>query len=642
MPNDTPAPAQLLEQLQARYPHTTPADREPTGNRQLAAALSTVKQIDGVHQLLLDRLADTDGRDELVLSARDAALLAWVDEAFRIAFRDTAVDSQLSRLVLNWLPVAAAVAITDQQFLLIGEHPLQKLLDAVHSQCMGWHPDLGRAGTPLLSNIETISQQARQYFENPQQGFAAITDELQEFMKAESLSFSRTQERVIETEHGRLKAMSARVTAGRAINDFMQGKQFPEKIFEFLHGSWFDSLQLLLILHGPESEQWSRALLVTDTLIWTVQPIDLSDEDRRQRLYKVIPKIPRELRQLLISLEYDAEAAEAALATVEDIHIRLLRNRPPDFVSAEPIDLGPVATRTRVSQQMLQEIETLKEGQWFLIKKEKGEVLRIRLALKMDDYGQLLFVNRLGAKTFSKSFEEFAYLLNNVHVRLLPSQSGFSHALVLAAGLEPEDELPAAEPAPQRVPEPTPAPEPTPDPDLDLALEPLSDLTPEPVPEPTPDPVPDPTPDPVFELAPDPVPDPDPIPAPAPAPAPEPASTATPKMSIESISWPSPTRPEEISTGNAVLDQISIGSWVLFKDQEEAILCKLAVRIADRDMYLFVNNRGKRERELNRNDLLALIESDALELIEEKSSFEDAVSGLVRNFRDEGLEEEQE
>ena len=80
----------------------------------------------------------------------------------------------------------------------------------------------------------------------------------------------------------------------------------------------------------------------------------------------------------------------------------------------------------------------------------------------------------------------------------------------------------------------------------------------------------------------------------------------------------------------------------MFKDQEEAILCKLAVRIADRDMYLFVNNRGQRERELNRSQLIELFEKDQLEMVPEKSSFEEAVAELVRNFRTDGVEEEAE
>jgi hypothetical protein len=46
--------------------------------------------------------------------------------------------------------------------------------------------------------------------------------------------------------------------------------------------------------------------------------------------------------------------------------------------------------------------------------------LRIKLALKMDDTTQLLFVNRLGVKALQKSFEEFAYLLSVGAVTALP------------------------------------------------------------------------------------------------------------------------------------------------------------------------------------------------------------------------------
>lgn len=600
MPIDTSAPDQLRQQLLEKYPQSPQPGGSPMEKAALLTALRTLHSAGDMQQSLLDSLADASnlGSEDFSLSGPDTAILGWIDETFRIALNESNLDPLLAVPMRKLLPLVAAIAITDDQFLEIGDHPLHQLIDTIYSRCTGWHDGLGRGGSSVLALVEDTSTQALKYFKDQAPDFAQLQGKLEQSLDLEIPSFERIQERVIETERGRLKAQSARVTAGRAINDFMRGKVFPAEITEFLQGPWFDSLQLILIMQGPESQAWSRALLVTDTLVWTMQPCDLSDEDHRQRLYKVIPKIPRELRQLLVSLKNDNAATESALATIEDIHFGLLRSRPPKFQSAPQIDLGPTATRTRVSKHMLQQIEALDAGQWFVIEQGDGKELRAQLALKLDDYGQLLFVNGIGARALSKSFEEFAFLLSNRRAHHLSTESVFSRSLQLAAGdiLVKQDVAEDGEEEMEFV-------------DFEVVDFEVVD----------------------FELAAEP----DPAAA-------EDVEDVAVAEDVEDASSQEGEPALETLPGQAVLDRLAIGSWVLFKSETGNTLCKLAVRITGKDQFLFVNNRGKRQHELNSAELRQLIEDNQLELVEEKSSFEDAVSNLVRNFRDNNTEEAQE
>ncbi len=393
-------PAELKRQLKRRFPYSPPPNKEVTSHALVVAALSTINRGGDVHRPLLERLVDAgeEDFDAVILSSSDAALLSWVDEAFRLLFKQHSLDSALATPLQDLLPVAAALAVSENAFLDIGEHPLQKLVDTIYRDAIGWHRGLGRAGEALLTEISEYTREAQNYFEYQERSFEEMCATLQAFLAAEAEPFERMQARVIESELGRLKAASARITAGQALNDLMQGKEFPALILDFLQGAWFDSLQLILILHGQHSDQWARAMMVTDTLVWTVQPFDSKNDEHRQRLYKIIPKVPKELRQLLLSLENDPDAAEQAMTLVEEMHFRLLRNAPPPFKRFEPLDLGAAANRGRVSKQMLLQLAAFEPGQWFLIQQENGQSLRVRLALKLDDFEQLLFVSRSGAK----------------------------------------------------------------------------------------------------------------------------------------------------------------------------------------------------------------------------------------------------
>jgi len=79
--------------------------------------------------------------------------------------------------------------------------------------------------------------------------------------------------------------------------------------------------------------------------------------------------------------------------------------------------------------------------------------------------------------------------------------------------------------------------------------------------------------------------------------------------------------------------ELHVGDWVVFSDTDPARMCKLAVRIFSRDMYLFVNTQGKREREMNLAEYAALVAAGQVEYIEDETRFEQAVATIVHSFR---------
>ena len=64
-----------------------------------------------------------------------------------------------------------------------------------------------------------------------------------------------------------------------------------------------------------------------------------------------------------------------------------------------------------MSKRLNRKLGVLRVGQWYKYTLEDGKVLRLRLAMKMEDISQLLFVNIEGRNALNKSFESVAYYL---------------------------------------------------------------------------------------------------------------------------------------------------------------------------------------------------------------------------------------
>ena len=68
-----------------------------------------------------------------------------------------------------------------------------------------------------------------------------------------------------------------------------------------------------------------------------------------------------------------------------------------------------------------------------------------------------------------------------------------------------------------------------------------------------------------------------------------------------------------------------MGAWLGFHDGETPIMAKLAVYDPRRDNYIFVNRKGIALRELNRADLLALMDQGLVDILETRSYFREEV-----------------
>lgn len=541
-------------------------------------------------------------------AAADAATIEWVVLAFDRWQRDFPVEAPLSDTLRRLLPLAAAVALREQRFFTPGDHPLHLLLDRLQHSAVGWQARLERAGQMLQQRIERAVERALQWFDDGSTDFEAIAAELAAAAERDEQRAARMVQRLEETEAAAVKSRRARREAARLVNEGLAACELPVAVGEFLKGPWHDSLQLVALRYGTESQEWREVNRITRQLMDSVQPRNVIDDQG----HAALRRLSGELRHWLISLQHDADAADDAIGLVEYVHLRRSHGQDLGLTHIQPL---PVPGEDAAAESEAGDPPQLSTGQWFLLEDNEGP-LRAQLSLMLEDGRHLLFTNAVGLKAQALARDSFLAQLRDGRAQELHTEDSFSLSLAHAAGVDDENKLRALI-NPGYV---TPVTD--------------ADATPEPELEPEPEtPVSAPS-------------SPEPAPAPRAAEQREPESLPSvelPSLELElaedgsrdaaatTQASPIPEEREKPAAPRAnrpapppELD-VPMGAWLGFHDGETPIMAKLAVYDPRRDNYIFVNRRGIALRELSRRDLLALIDEGLVDILETRSYFRDEV-----------------
>ena len=365
---------------------------------------------------------------EWIISDTDKSVINSVDDCSKIIFKLINVETEISQQLRRMMPEVACQLLKSPGLpLVISEYTLLEVLDLLVSACVGWAPDLGRSGEMFYKKISEVIN----LIQEGETDYEEIEKNLQIFLTKEKKRTSKVEERLIASETGILRSAKSKTHAARMINKAMEDKKITQPIVEFLQGPWYNSLQLLALTSGFDSDTWSRAVKMTETIVWTYQPIDSEDKElegqEKQRLYHIIENIPVEIRELLIAFEQQSDNINHALEDLESEHVLVISGQPLEYVDFTPLDTGEEVfnQKTSVSRILLRKVKNLEPGQWFTFE-ENSISIRIKMVLKLDDVKHLLFTNQNGVKALEKSFDELAYYLSAGVIKPLNHEDIFS------------------------------------------------------------------------------------------------------------------------------------------------------------------------------------------------------------------------
>jgi hypothetical protein len=395
-----------------------------------------------LRRLVLQRFADQSAPTPAAPSSEQAAVLRWLAAAWQAWEEQFPLESTIADEVRRLKPLAEILAVGEPDFLVPGKHPLHQLLDTLQAAAIGWQPRLGRAGQGLERQLRSAIDQALARMEQPETDLAAIGAALKAGAVKDGARAQRMAQRVIEAEQGRQKKSAAATMAARMINDALEKFEVPEPIGEFLTGPWYESACLALLKFGADSPEWDDMTKTTEVLLDSVRVADTEESDRRQHLFRVVTRLPRELKRSLLSLHHDTDALDEAVALVEFAHLCLLRRQPLEAVPVTPI---PLITGSDAGGKQGERTDTDNTdiGQWYLVQTDTGEQLRARIIFCLKEEGQWLFSNALGIAVLRMDCGEFTRLLAEGKAVPLQRGASFSRSLAAAAGVCSEHDLQA-------------------------------------------------------------------------------------------------------------------------------------------------------------------------------------------------------
>ncbi|GAB5451035.1 MAG: hypothetical protein Hals2KO_13630 [Halioglobus sp.] len=427
--------------MEEQYANTTgPKDGHVLSLEELLAYVKAPGDIDLTPYADLLHQLEAMG-DPGMPSREHAIVLRWVGEALYHYEQRFPLEEPLASTIRRLKPLAACIALTEPDFMQPDVHPLHQFLDAIQTRSVGWQSSLGRTGANLQNQVEGAVEEALQWFEDDSTNIATICSEFLETAERDNARAGKMCQRVIDTESGKSRTAAARTEATRLINGLLDKSLLPREIGEFIKGPWYDSAQLLLLKFGADSDQWREMSSTTHALLQSVQSLEGADDDRRQEVAALIARLPKDMRRWLLSLHHDTPAVNDAMATLESVHMRIMRGQALELFRVEPIN----ATRLRgvQSQPLADSLDFLEQWHWFAIDTYNGGTIRAQLIYKNNNEQRLVFANLAGIKVLEYSFAEFDQLMSRKRVTALPTGAAFSLCLVLSAGVDTTDKLDA-------------------------------------------------------------------------------------------------------------------------------------------------------------------------------------------------------
>ena len=368
------------------------------------------------------------------LRPEDHATLSWVCEAFADWEEQYPLEAPLRDHVHRLLPLAAAMAFSDESFFTPGEHPLHRLLDVIQAGAVGWQVRLDRAGQMLEQRVERAVAKALEWFANRNTDIAAITREFESATDRDAARAQRMVQRLAETEEARLKTLNAKRDAARMINRGLDTYELPAAIGEFLKGPWYDSAQMALVKFGERSREWEQIERATRHLMESVQQ-QADGEAERDRQEQILRHLPGDLRRWLISLEHDSDATDSAIGLVEYAHLRIQHGQKLQLVQ-----IAPLAVEDDAGAEQDSNDSEYHNGDWYRFEDSEGE-LRAQLVLQLEKGQHLLFTNFVGLKALDLSRRAFSLRVHDGFAVHLPCRDSFSLSLAATAGLNNDDDL---------------------------------------------------------------------------------------------------------------------------------------------------------------------------------------------------------
>lgn len=173
---------------------------------QLIRILGTLDDDSASPLTSLRRRAEAEGVSGS-LEPQHGSVVEWVTLSFEHWEDNYPLEPKLAVELRKLLPLAVALAVSEEHFFTPGAHPLHQLLDCLQQSAVGWQQRLDRAGQMLEQRVVRAVVRAREWFDDRSVDFAHITRELTAAAERDAARAERMVQRLADAEAATLKTL---------------------------------------------------------------------------------------------------------------------------------------------------------------------------------------------------------------------------------------------------------------------------------------------------------------------------------------------------------------------------------------------------------------------------------------------------
>ena len=326
------------------------------------------------------------------------------------------------QLDLQLLPLFAAVETAlvaqiaqDDRFYSDINHPLRRTLESILPAASHWYARDAKPSQQFYDRISSLLNTLMAHWQNKTAPESALS-EFSQWLASEDKRAALLESRLCETELGNQKLTLAQTRVVTLLNNHLAQRPLPLDLHSAITLSlkselqyWAFNTPAAALNELPLWVHWQRILPSLGQL-FSHGNIQVDD----QQLYSQIPALLTELERSLAHTTSNTQAYQQLVDQLSQCLMMAIQKQPQEIAlfPALPLPDGQTTANTKVPLALLQATETVKIGDWIVMRGDGQEAIRCKLVLKDANLDQLLFVDHTGRKVMSKTNKDFALCLS--------------------------------------------------------------------------------------------------------------------------------------------------------------------------------------------------------------------------------------
>jgi len=399
------------------------------------AANETSIRTDGFKHALLNSMAKMGNTSmSKTLNAIDGRTIDFVEMLFGAFLRDKNISVAIKSLLLELQIPLIKVAMLDTQFFQNDKHAARRMLDTVAHLGIG----IENTDNTLYKTIQLIIEQLQNTFEQNLNSFNTALTALNRLVTIEKDKSGKQEE---DTQRDILKEHARQIVLNE-LQRCTYKKIIQKDLKPLILKQWAALMFQRFIKYGKDSSQWHEITTLLKHLVYSVQPIESSEQ--WVLLNNDSGILINDIEAQLNTTKLSPGGIDASITALKEIHASLIESseffqEKPDYTLSErsideiiddSMEDMPEDDVEPPHIQISRLPNDVKQGVWFEIYNGEDRALRrVKLSVILFDEAKLVFVDRHGDKVIEKFANEFVEELNDEKSKIIADHSIFNHAL---------------------------------------------------------------------------------------------------------------------------------------------------------------------------------------------------------------------